>query len=182
MRVSGMLNQEEGITLIELLVVGSIISILAIALAFSYGGWLGNYKIENESKQLYADLMDARTRAMTRNRMHFVVINAGDYSVYEDTNDNGAAEPGAGDNPIPEFRDPITGNVRPKILEYGLGTWLGRVMFNTSGIASFNPPTFTASISITYANPSLNPDYNCVVMDQTRIRMGQMSGASCVAR
>ena len=43
---------DSGVTLTELLIVVSIIAILAVALGFSYQGWMGNYKIESETKQL----------------------------------------------------------------------------------------------------------------------------------
>ena len=79
-----------GITLIELIVVISIIGILAVALGFTFQGWMGGYRIESQTKEMYVDLMNARARAMQRNRSHFVVVTANDYQIFEDTNENGS--------------------------------------------------------------------------------------------
>lgn len=168
---------QRGVTLVELMVIVSIISVLVVALGFSYEGWIGNYKIESQTRQLYSDLTDARTRAITQNRMHFVVLNAGNYAVYADTNDNTVAEPGAGDIPLPEFRDPGTLNVKPKNVEYTLG-WTGTIPFNTRGLT-----TSAAEITIPLTLPSgTHPDYDCVLVHQSRIRTGLMTGGVCVSK
>jgi prepilin-type N-terminal cleavage/methylation domain-containing protein len=57
-----------GVTLIELTVVFTIIGILAVALGYSYADWMGKYKVEKATKELYTDLMNARYMAVTRNR------------------------------------------------------------------------------------------------------------------
>jgi prepilin-type N-terminal cleavage/methylation domain-containing protein len=159
--------REDGVTLTELLIVVSIVAILALALGFSFQGWTGNYKIESETKELYADLMDARTLAMTRNRMHFVVLNANSYQIYDDTNDNNNADPGSGDNPVPEF-------ATAKTVPYSLG-WTGTISFDTRGISSS-----AAAINIPISVPSgNNPDYDCVLVYQCKIRTGKNDGTNC---
>lgn len=174
--------RESGITLIELLVVASIIAILVIVLGFSYQGWVGNYRIESQTKSIYSDLMDARSKAMTRKMMHFVVIDADNYAIYEDTNENNDPDPGAGDDPIPEFRDPATGNVKPKVIPYGYeiarigaGSLPITVNFNTQGLA----PNAVAAINFRIVN-TLNPDYDCIQISQARIRIGRFNGTSCI--
>jgi prepilin-type N-terminal cleavage/methylation domain-containing protein len=156
--------KEEGVTLTELLVAVSIVGILALALGFSFQGWMGKYKIENEVKTLYSDLMDTRTKAMTRNRMYFVVLNAGNYQEYADTNGNNAPDAGAGDNPEAEFTN-------PKPLEYS-PEWTGTIAFDTRGLASTNA-TIVLNIPA-----DTDPDYDCIHVYQSRIRMGKFNGTT----
>jgi Tfp pilus assembly protein FimT len=157
-------KEESGVTLTELLIIMSIVGILTVALGFSYQGWMGNYRIESGLKQMYADIMDVRTRAMTQNRMHFILINTANYAVYEDTNDNNAANPGAGDTLL-----------KTTPLQYNAG-WTGTITFNTKGLT-----TSSAAISIPITLPSgASPDFDCIVVYQSRVAMGKMSGVNCV--
>jgi len=160
--------RNEGVTLTELLVVVSIIGILVIALGFSFQGWQGKYRIESQIKDLYSDLMDARTKAMTRNRMHFIVLNANNYQEYADTNDNNTPNPGTGDTPIPEFTN-------PKTLKYSLG-WTGTIAFDRRGLAS------TTATIIVNVPSSVDSDYDCIHVYQSRIRMGKFNGTICAEK
>ena len=178
-------KEESGVTLVELLIIVSIIGILSVALGFSFQGWMGNYKIESELKQIYADIMDARTRAMTQNRMHFIVINTDNYAVYEDTNDNNCFNLGSGDTLLKS--NPLQYTIDPAV-------WTGTIGFDTRGLAwqytvppctrvTPTPPTPTApsAIPISITLPSgFNPDFNCIAVYQSRVAMGKMSGGVCV--
>jgi prepilin-type N-terminal cleavage/methylation domain-containing protein len=77
-------TQDKGITLIELVTVISIIGVLAIALGFEFKGWIDRYRVEVQINELYVDLMNARMRAMQRNRAHFVSLAQTEYTVQED--------------------------------------------------------------------------------------------------
>jgi Tfp pilus assembly protein FimT len=180
MSIFRLCEKESGVTLVELLVMMSVAAILVVALGFSFQGWIGNYKVESEVKQLYTDIMDARTRAMTQNRMHFVQINANNYTVYEDTNDSNTFNPGTGatdDHPIPEFSVSGSFVAQPKTLHYASG-WTGTISFNTKGLA-----TSATEIAIPLTFPSgTHPDFDCVDVFQSRVSMGTMSGVYCVYR
>ena len=41
---------------------------------------------------MHADLLQARTLAMEKNKQYFVVVNTGSYQIIEDTNENGAID------------------------------------------------------------------------------------------
>ncbi len=158
----------QGITLVELLVVISIIGILAVALGFSFQGWLGAYNVEKATKEMYTDLMDARARAITQNREYFADFNTpapaagmGAYRIIEDTNGNGTAEPGAGDNVLPTF---------PKLIRYQINWGGGTVSFARRG-------TITTLGTIRLISTAA-PDFDCIVISQTRINMGQWNGTT----
>lgn len=168
---------DKGVTLIELLIVVVIIGILAVALGFTYVGWMGAYKMEKATKDLYTDLMNARSLALTQNRMYFAtLVDANNYSVTPDTDDSTTLN--VGDIPLLTY---------PKRVEYALN-WNAAVPANQSisfdkrgvitvvGTTPF--PVSDPVISLTTA-ADVDPDYNCIVISQTRINMGKMSGVNC---
>lgn len=158
-----------GITLIELLIVISIIGILAVALGFTFQGWVGGYRIESQTKEMYVDLMNARARAMQRNRAHFVVVAANNYQIVEDMNESGTNN--AGDTPIPGFAN-------PKTLQYAVTAGAGTYTMNTRGLI----PAIINTETIRFNIGDNTPDYDCIVLSATRINIGLWNGAACVAK
>jgi len=161
----GFLMKEDGMTLIELLVTVSVAIIIIVALGFEFQGWMGGYNIESQAKEMYADLMNARARAMERNRCHFVVVTANNYQIFEDANEN--CQYNAGTDTA------LTAFTNPKTLTY-TSNWTGTVTMDTRGIVS---PNNTIRFNI----GSSTPDYDCIVLYSTRINMGKWNG-SCVAK
>ena len=161
---------DKGVSLIELLVVAAVVGILAVALGFTYVGWVGAYKMEKATKDLYTDLMNARSLALTQNRMYFAtLVDGNNYSVTPDTNDSTALD--AGDVIMPSY---------PKRVQYAI-SWNGAAPVNRSisfdkrgviGVVGTTP--FPADPVITLATSAdVDPDYNCIVISQTRINMGK---------
>lgn len=158
-----------GITLIELIVVVTIVSILVVALGFEFQGWMGRYRVESQIKNLYMDMMNTRTRAMQRNRTHFVTIpSTTSYSIFEDNN---PAPDGDGSvaneiTPLPTY---------PKTVEYAMN-WNGggtTITLDRGGLVS---PSGTL-----YLTTTVDSDYDCIVVSPTRINMGKCSGANCAS-
>jgi len=162
--------RNNGITLIELIIVISIIGILAVALGFEFTGWMGGYRVESQTKEMYVDLMNARARAMQRNRSHFVTLAATQYTIYEDTNPapdgNGTLETASDDQVLQRNRD--------YAIVPALSFGATQFTFDRNGLVSHNGTIRLSS--------SLTPDYDCIVLFSTRINMGRWNGASCDAK
>jgi prepilin-type N-terminal cleavage/methylation domain-containing protein len=180
--------KNRGVTLIELTVVFSIIGILVVALGYSYAEWIGKYKVEKATREIYADLMNARYMAMTRNRDHFVDFNFpappagyGTYRIAEDTDEDSEGDDdadgiidAAGHTFLPSFpktvQYPITNNFTDKIIN-----------FDKSGLVQ--PRGQAAGGTICFFTDT-DPDYDCIVISQTRIIAGKLkkqpaSGGQC---
>jgi prepilin-type N-terminal cleavage/methylation domain-containing protein len=78
-----------GFTLVELIVAVTVVMILAVALNFSFQGWMGGYNVESEIKQVQSDLLDARSRAMQYGRIQWVRCTTPykSYYLWDDTSD-----------------------------------------------------------------------------------------------
>ena len=162
------MKNNKGLTIIELLIVISIIAILSIAFGFSFQGWMGSYRIENQVKEMYADFMNARVKAMNRNRAHFVVITATTYQIFEDTNENETFDSGV-DTALMTFAN-------PKTIEFPVeaSSWTGTETINARGLIA---PSNTIRFDI----GNNNPDYDCLLLLPTRINIGRWNG-TCIER
>jgi prepilin-type N-terminal cleavage/methylation domain-containing protein len=158
-----------GFTLVEILIVIAILGLLAVIAVGRFAGLNEKYKVEAETKQLYADLMDARGRAMQRSRIFFVRLSGAGYATYEDTN-----TPPDGNGIWDNAADTRVANVT---VTHTITTAFpgGAFEFNRNGIASV-----TGEIRF---SSTAQPDYNCVTIQPTRIKMGQYVGAgACVEK
>jgi prepilin-type N-terminal cleavage/methylation domain-containing protein len=162
-----------GVTLVEVMTVVAILGLMAIILGFSFQGWFAKYKVEDQTKRFYADVMDARARAMLKKRVAFVHLEAGRYRTFEDTNSppdgNGALEVGL-DTLVADSERTWAGGLAYPIDFSGLDG-APPIRFDREGLAS---PTGTIRLVST-----LSPDYDCITVATTRIRMGRWNGASC---
>lgn len=151
-----------GMTLVELMTVVAILGVLVVILGFSFQGWIAKYKVEDQTKRLYADITDARARAMQKKRMTFVTLEASRYRTFEDTNtapDGNGALDLAADTGVAVVNTAYT--ITPAMT----------FSFDREGLASF-----TGTIRLV---STLSPDYDCITIRTTRIRIGRFDGATC---
>jgi prepilin-type N-terminal cleavage/methylation domain-containing protein len=171
-RMTGrVLTNERGITLVEMLIVASIIAILAVAMGFSFQGWIGRYRVESESKELYSDMMNARTRAMARSRLHCVNITntpsgaaLSSYMVREDMSGDGTC-----DTDVAGY---------PKVTRHLLLAVpaISQVDFNRNGLVN-------AVAAVRFDAPDVEDvDYDCISLERTRINMGAWDGTDCIQK
>jgi type IV fimbrial biogenesis protein FimT len=186
-----MLNNR-GITLIELIIVISIIGILVVALGFSFQGWIGGYNVESQIKEIYFDLMNARARAMEKNRIHFVSLVTTQYTVQEDISPwpDGDGLLTADDNTRPTgYTDSIPLLQKKLDSRYPI-TWSDiadlQIDFTEKGLSN---DTKTICIFTDFngdKKSDYNPDYDCIVISATRINMGELKkqdtdGGTCIS-
>lgn len=177
--------KKNGFSFIELLVVMIILGIVASLGTVSFTGWVRKHDLENQVKEMYTDLMNARLTAMHQNRTHFVTLSANQLRAYEDTNPapngDGALTIGS-DSPLclwERKRDdpadatcPTSGSLSYKNLKFP-ATWSNisstELEFNMRGLYNSIIPK-TICVFSTY-----NPSYDCIIVSQTRISMGKLT-------
>ena len=174
------MKNNSGFTLLELLIVGIIIAILLGIAAISGRAWLNKYRVETQTKEMYTDLMNARLRAMQRNRTFFVVMAATQYTVYEDTN---PAPDGDGvlqlANDTRFLRKNLDANFALTIPPLVAAT---SINFDSKGLASIPPGGPINAPQTIRVTAGFNAAYNCIVIELTRITMGAWNGANCVVQ
>jgi len=152
-----------GFTLMELIIVVAIVGILTVALGFQFSGWQRKYRVESQVRQVQADLMTARLRAMERCRTGRVVFGAGNYRVLEATDDTGTA-----------FA-PVWTTFRQ--LEYP-PSWTSTVDFNSRGMVSAPATVWTTVLAIWFTDRGAGSDIDCIEISQSKIGAGKW-GTSC---
>jgi type II secretory pathway pseudopilin PulG len=157
------------VTLVELIVVVSIIIILIVAMGFEYNGWMGRYRVESEIKQVYADIMNAKARAMSRSRVHFINMPASAedrFFVYEDSDENNSLNTATDDE--------IVGAK----LRYKLNPDERNFVIDTHGLIG-NGITLLDGEHGIWIHSDLDPDYDCISVSATRVNMGIWNGSIC---
>lgn len=158
------MKNNNAFTLVEVLVVIVIIGLLLSIGTIDFVKYFDKAKIEGQTKELYADLMLARTQAITKQRANRVVISAAQFAMYS-TQAAGALE-------------------YTKILKYPV-TWAGggtskTIDFDERGLFDIvNNGNTSICVNGSVADIAV---YNSVVVFSTRMQMGKLHiGGSCAS-
>jgi prepilin-type N-terminal cleavage/methylation domain-containing protein len=170
---NSILKNEKGFTLLELIIVMILITIVSSIAILSYRSLGQRYEVERKVKQMYADMMNARVRAMQRGRDHFVSMPTGTtrYRIIEDTftTPDGNGQLDANDTQI-TWQD-----VAPFTITLSAPT-MTLVQFNSKGLVSSTQTGWVRIVSTT------DGEYDCIVIDQIKTGMGKMNGANCIIK
>jgi len=154
--------KQNGSSLIELLVVIAIIGVLLTIATINFRDWSMRYNIESQVNEMYVDFANARIKATSRNRPHFINLSPDRYTVTEDSDNNGTME------------DTDTMIIEKKVKNPLNWAGADELSFDSRGLASLNK---TVSVSNT-----VSASYDCISVSITRIGIGKMIGGSCAAK
>lgn len=163
-----------GFTLIEIMIVLAIIGILLVAVGFSFNGWLAKHKVTSETGMVFADIIDARARAMQKGRATFVVLTGNSCNTYEDT-----APAPDGDMTLDTAADRCImtrTTAFPVVAKLTDGTAFTQFRFNRNGFATIS--------GVIHLHSTFHPDVDCILIGPTRVKLGRYDDATntCIAQ
>ncbi len=167
--------KNSGFTMIEIVTVMAILGLLLGLATISAHDWLARCKVEGQTKELYADLMNSRVSAMQRDRAVFVTLTAhpvNQYEIHVDTHPSPD-----GDEHLQPTQDTLIMRKQtrfPLIPRMGLGQTTFH--FGKNGLVSLNGTIRFDS--------SVNPITDCIVIFSTRIHLGKWneSASQCICQ
>ncbi len=169
-----MLKGMKGISLLELLFVVTISGILMGIGGFTVQNLRSRYVAEDQIRQLHVDMVNARVKALEKNKRFYLIVTNSGYQIIEDTNESGGTAPDNGDIPLWPS---------PKQFTFH-SLWNGTVIIDERGIVSRStgPILANGGLVLRFDTDGTGSEYDCISTGPTRIRPGIWTGTKCVTR
>lgn len=175
-----MIRNPSGITLVELVVVIAIMTILLSLATIAFNNYQVKYNIESEIKTLYSDIMGARMHAMNENKPYVVKFTSSKSYITAIDND-GNGDYNAGDIRVPKYSK--SGLKYP--LKWNFSGNSDRLTFDNRGLVNINGKVIVDDNNIKNdikVDRTNDAEYDCIVISNTRIKMGKYDGTKCNPR
>lgn len=156
-----------GFTLVELLIVIALIAILLATISLNFNSMTRKYSIDAQTREMVADLSEARMAAIHRKSNVMVAIDSNRYEfkIYS-TNESVSRTAGRSffnktlKNPI-QFSGDIGFNNRGLTEDFVVGG------------------TFNSKQTISVITGGVNAALDCLVVSTARVNIGRMNGSNC---
>lgn len=167
--------ETKGFTLIELVIAIAIIAIAAGIGTLSFSSWQTKFKVEAETREIYADLNLARTSAFQQKKEHRVFFQPNSYIMKSYSSEMEPDNSGVTVLNKSALKYRLTRrNSSPVNLSADITDY--RVVYDTRGVA-------TAGNFTLVVNPySAGSAVNCMVISATRVSLGRINGTACEIR
>lgn len=165
-----------GFSIVELVVVIAIIAILLSIVTINFSQWTRKAQIERQTRELLVDLNTARSESIYRKKQHAIIINptATGYILrrYSSVNESRTSA------------TPASEILFNKAVSYQFSKGNGSsiadniLQFDVTGFTSTPADNNTIRVNPTNSGAA----FDCLVISNSRINIGQMTGGSCVQK
>jgi prepilin-type N-terminal cleavage/methylation domain-containing protein len=168
----GSMSTAKGFTLVELIVVVAIMGILFAIATLSWQSMRARYNVEKQTKQIYTDMMNARLRAIQRDRSRFAVFPSAaastTYGLYEDPSPDGNGQF------VSTATDSLVGtyNLLPTYSLELTNPSMTVLRFTGKGLVD---QTQAGAIKV---QPTAGGEYDCIQIDQITTGMGKWNATT----